>query len=196
MKNILGVLIAVWAVASGAQTPVEAVVASEAPPSYDYAHGSVSVLGSAALGVGLASASQSGSAFQAVGLMSGLAVRFVTRRGFAVEPRLGLDGALLTGGAGLYALVQGRMGLGAGWAFSLSRALALTPMVSYEAAYVVGGIAGALAGLTHAVALELPLSIFLGRDVFIELYARGGGTLMLGQVVPSLGAGYRLGMVW
>ena len=37
--------------------------------------------------------------FSAVGLTSGIAVRFVTKVGFALEPRVGLDGALLAGAA-------------------------------------------------------------------------------------------------
>ena len=165
-------------------------------PAADYAHGSVSVLGSASLGVGLFGASQVGSAFQAVALSGGVSVRLVTKRGFTLEPRLGADGMLATGTGGLYAVFAARAGLGVGWAFRVSERVALTPMLSYEAQVLGGGLAAGLAGLVHSGAAELPLTVFFGPRAFVEVYLRGGVVTALGDVAPAFGAGYRFGVVW
>ncbi len=173
-----------------------AVTQQQEEPARDYARGSVSIIGSASLGVGLFSAPQAGSAFSTVTLFGGVAVRFVSKLGLTFEPRLGADALLATGGAGLYAVFAARAGLGVGWALRLRPRLALTPMLAYEAQLVGGGVAGGLNGLMHTGALELPLTVFFSRTGFVEVYVRGGASTMLGSVVPTFAAGYRFGTVW
>ena len=111
-------------------------------PAPRYAHGSTSLLGGATLSAGLFAASGSGTAFQAVTVGAGIALRHVFHPGFTLEPRLALDTLLATGASGLYAVLAARAGLGAGWAFSLGRRVAVTPMLAYEATFVGGGVNG------------------------------------------------------
>ena len=172
------------------------VVSTVEEPARDYADGSVSIIGSASLGVGLFSAPQAGSAFSTVSLFGGVSVRFVSKLGLTFEPRLGVDGLLASGGAGLYAVFAVRAGLGVGWAFRLSPRLALTPMLAYEAQFVGGGVAAGLNGFMNTAALELPLTVFFSRSGFVEVYVRGGASTLLGSIVPTFAAGYRFGMVW
>ena len=172
------------------------VVTQLEEPAREYADGSVSVIGSASLGVGLFSSPQNGSAFSTVTLFGGISVRWVSKLGLTFEPRLGVDALLATGGAGLYAVFAVRAGLGVGWAFKLTPRLALTPMLAYEAQFVGGGVAGGLNGLMNTGALELPLTVFFSRSGFVEVYVRGGVSTLLGNVLPTFAAGYRFGMVW
>ena len=179
-----------------AEPAVETITQTAEEPARDYADGSISVIGSASLGVGLFGAPQAGSAFSTVTLFGGVSVRFVSKLGLTFEPRLGVDALLATGGAGLYAVFAVRAGLGVGWAFRLTPRLALTPMLAYEAQFVGGGVAAGLNGMMNTAALELPLTIFFSRSGFVEVYVRGGASTLLGSVLPTFAAGYRFGMVW
>jgi hypothetical protein len=158
-------------------------------PAQRYAHGSTSLLGGATLSAGLFGGSSSGTAFQAVALSGGLAVRRVTRFGLALEPRLGVDGFLVTGAAGLYALFAARLGLAAGWAIPLGRRSALTPMLSYEAIYLGGGAANSLLGVHHLLQAELPLAVFLGPRAFVEVFVQGGAASAFLEWAPAFAAG-------
>lgn len=195
MKRTLALLLFA-STSVAAQTPAAEVVVTADEPARDYADGSVSFIGSASLGVGLFSAPQQGSSFQTVTLTGGFAVRFVSKLGLVFEPRVGADGLLTTGAAGLYAVFAVRAGLGIGWALRISQRLALTPMVAYEAQLVAGGVAGGLGGVMHTGALELPLTVFFSRSGFVEVYVRGGASTALGSVVPTFAAGYRFGVLW
>ena len=179
------------------ENPEAAVVTEQQEgPAHEYANGSVSVIGSAALGVGIFSAPQAGSSFSTVTLFGGVAVRWVSKLGLTFEPRLGVDALLAAGGAGLYAVFAARAGLGVGWAFRITPRLALTPMLAYEAQLIGGGVTGGLGGFMNTGALELPLTVFFSRTGFVEVYVRGGASTMLGSVVPTFAAGYRFGTVW
>ena len=165
-------------------------------PSQRYRSGSKSVLGAAAFGAGFVGTTQAGTPFQAYSLAGSVAVRVVTRHGFTVEPRLGVDAILTTGSAGLYALFAARLGVGAGWAFATSTRSALTPMIAYEAQVLEGGVIRTFAGFVHQVALEIPWAVFFGDRAFLEIYARPGISVFPSGVIPTISLGYRLGIVW
>ena len=165
-------------------------------PSQRYRSGSKSILGSAAFGAGFVGTTQAGTPFQAYSLLGSVAVRVVTRHGFTIEPRLGVDALLTTGSAGLYALFAARLGVGAGWAFATSQRTALTPMIAYEAQILQGGLIQTFAGFVHQVALEIPWAVFFGDRAFLEIYVRPGVSVFPAGAIPTISLGYRLGIVW
>jgi hypothetical protein len=175
--------------------PQSARAQSEDAPARSYAHGSVSLLGSASLSAGFFGSSQIGTGFEGTMLTGSFAVRKVLSFGLTVQPVIGLDGFLATSRTGIYAVFAGRAGIGAGWAFALSRSVAFTPMVSYEAAYVGGGISSSIAGAAHFIALEAPLTVFFSRNAFIEIFVRGGMVTAFDQLAPTVASGFRFGVV-
>jgi hypothetical protein len=194
---LLGVAIVsgVLSFASPAAASSDAPPADDGAPARRYAHGSVSLLGSATLTAGFFGGSGAGTGFDATVLSGSLALRTVTRFGLAVEPRVGLDAFMVASPSGLYAAFAGRTGVAAGWAFALGRTVAFTPMVSYEVALVGGGVASNLSGVAHVVSAELPLTVFFGRRAFVEVFVRGGALWAMDQAAPVVAAGYRFGVV-
>jgi hypothetical protein len=173
----------------------EAAAPTDGDPARRYAAGSTSVLGGATFTTAFLGASRAGTSFQAMALSGGVALRKVLRIGLTIEPRIGADAFLATSKSGLYALLAPRVGIGVGWALPLGRSVAVTPMLAYDALYLVGGVSENLAGFLHVVSLELPLTVFVGRRAFVEVFLDGGVVNALGEVSPMFTAGYRFGVV-
>jgi hypothetical protein len=110
----------------------------------------------------------------------GVDLRFCIR-GFLLAPHfsLGLGGQYTTGG----------VGIGVGYAFALTERLALSPTV--DLSYLVPDL-----GYSPFVVVtgDLPLTIFIGQNGFMEPYLAVGVGLGRGGIL--VGAGYRVGVTF
>lgn len=105
--------------------------------------------------------------------------------GFLVEPTF----RLVHVGDSEFTVVPG---LGLGYAFALGSRVALSPTL--RGSVILASTWNGL-GLGAIVGVDVPLTIFIGRHAFIEPYVTAG-LLISSRVDPTVGVGYRLGVVF
>jgi hypothetical protein len=176
--------------------------AAPAAPAAAYRAGSHNLLTSSTLTIN--SLSGGIAAVASLGIGGDVVYRHVFAGGVTVQPRLGLTVLGEFGSSGSLSIILFRPGLGVGFAFAPGERVAFTPLVAYDLLFLfaqVGGVGGGgQSELAHAVALELPLTIFLGGGLFLEVLATGGVLYVPAmafsreQILPSFSIGHRFGI--
>ncbi len=157
-----------------------------------YADKSASILSQAEL-IGVPSASgmvaANGGTAGIIGL--GVTARFVFNH-FVIQPSLGVANVGLFVGSSSQSAAIFEGGLGLGAAVAVSDRVAFTPMAR---TWVLGSDQGSALA---AVAGDLPLAIFFGKNGFMEPYLEVGalGVPQMGAWTFMIGGGYRLGVTF
>lgn len=127
-------------------------------------------------------------------LGAGVSIRIVTHH-FVIEPEFGFSAFSYTVATGFRTDGNVVLGIGVGAAIPIAARLALTPMARATFDFVISG------GLATTLLVELPFTIFIGRDKFIEPYAAIGMVIddgIFGRGIPvfAAAAGCRLGILF
>lgn len=162
-------------------------------PTKHYTEGSVSLLSGTGLSLtggapygssGMAGLVSAGSAAATLGL--GADARFVYRH-FLVDLGFGAALGVAGSGSGGTVLVPS---LGLGGASALGDTIAMSPMVRGTVTSILGS------GAFFSVVGEVPLTIFVGRNGFMEPYVAAGVLVVVGQPMFTGSIGYRLGVTF